>query len=70
MDTHLIASPLQAESVIRLEHMRLGRYSELTDDTERKLDEANAAAEHTAVRHSASEVFSRARSRIDKGAEI
>lgn len=50
--------------------MSIEQYSELTDDIERKLDEADAAAEQTAVRHSASEVFGRARSRINERAEI
>lgn len=70
MDAHLIASPLQAGSAVRLERMSIEKYSELTDDIERKLDEADAAAEQTAVRYSASEVFGRARSRIDERAEI
>lgn len=61
MDAHLIASPLQAGSAVRLERMSIEKYSELTDDIERKLDEADAAAEQTAVRYSASEVFGRAR---------
>ena len=50
MDAHLIASPLQAGSAVRLERMSIEQYSELTDDIERKLDEADAAAEQTAVR--------------------
>ena len=50
--------------------MSIEQYSELTDDIERKLDEADAAAEQTAVRYSASEVFGRARSRINERAEI
>ena len=70
MDAHLIASPLQAGSAVSLERMSIEQYSELTDDIERKLDEADAAAEQTAVRYSASEVFGRARSRIDERAEI
>lgn len=44
MDAHLIASPLQAGSAVRLERMSIEKYSELTDDIERKLDEADAAA--------------------------
>ena len=70
MDAHLSASPLQAGSAVRLERMSIEQYYELTDDIERKLDEADAAAEQTAVRYSASEVFGRARSRIDERAEI
>jgi prevent-host-death family protein len=50
--------------------MSIEQYSELTDDIERKLDEADAAAEQTTVRYSASEVFGRARSRINERAEI
>jgi prevent-host-death family protein len=50
--------------------MSIEQYSELTDDIERKLDEADAAAEQTTVRYSASEVFGRARSRINEHAEI
>ena len=50
--------------------MSIEQYSELTDDIERKLDEADAAAEQTAVRYAASEVFGRARSRINGRAEI
>jgi prevent-host-death family protein len=50
--------------------MSIEQYSELTDDIERKLDEADAAAEQTAVRYSTSEVFGRARSRINERAEI
>lgn len=50
--------------------MSIEQYSELTDDIERKLDEADAAADQTTVRHSASEVFGRARSRINERAEI
>ncbi|MDY5275730.1 MAG: hypothetical protein SPH33_07645 [Atopobiaceae bacterium] len=70
MDAHLIALSLQAGSAVRLERMSIEQCSELTDDIERKLDEADAAAEQTAVRYSASEVFGRARSRIDERAEI
>ena len=50
--------------------MSIEQYSELTDDIERKLDEADAAADQTTVRYSASEVFGRARSRINERAEI
>lgn len=70
MDAHLIALPLQAGGAVRLKRMSIEQCSELTDGIERKLDEADAAAEQTAVRHSASEVFGRARSRINERAEI
>ena len=50
--------------------MSIEQYSELTDGIERKLDEADAAADQTTVRYSASEVFGRARSRINERAEI
>ncbi len=41
--------------------MSVEQYSALTDDVERKLDEADAAAAKSDVRYSASEVFDRAR---------
>ena len=41
--------------------MSVEQYSALTDDIERKLDEADAAAAKSDVRYSASEVFDRAR---------
>ncbi len=50
--------------------MSIEQYSELTDNIERKLDEADAAAEQTTVRHSVSEVFGRARSRINEHAKV
>ena len=50
--------------------MSINQYSELTDNIERKLDEADAAAEQTTVRYSASEVFGRARSRINEHAKV
>ena len=50
--------------------MSIEQYSELTDNIERKLDEADAAAEQTTVRYSASEVFGRARSRINEHAKV
>lgn len=43
----------------------LEQYSELTDNTERKLDEADAAAAASEERSSADEVFGRVRSRIN-----
>ena len=44
--------------------LSIEQYSALTDDTERKLDEADAAAVKSDERYSADEVFSRVRSRI------
>ena len=46
------------------------QYSELTDNIEQKLDEADAAAEQTTVRYSASDVFGRARRRINEHAKV
>lgn len=43
--------------------LSIEQYSALTDDTERKLDEADAAAKSD-ERYSADEVFTRVRSRI------
>jgi prevent-host-death family protein len=45
--------------------MSIEQYSALTDNVEQKLDEADAAAAQSTVRYSASEVFGRARSRIN-----
>jgi prevent-host-death family protein len=44
--------------------LSIEQYSELTDDTERKLDEADAAAKASNIRYSADEVFGRVRSHI------
>ena len=44
--------------------LSIEQYSALTDDKERKLDEADAAAVKSDKRYSADEVFSRVRSRI------
>lgn len=44
--------------------LSIEQYSALTDDTERKLDEADAAAAKSDERYSADEVFTRVRSRI------
>ena len=44
--------------------LSIEQYSALIDDTERKLDEADAAAEKSDKRYSADEVFSRVRTRI------
>ena len=45
-------------------------YSEITDNIEQKLDEADAASEQTTVRYSASDVFGRARRRINEHAKV
>lgn len=47
--------------------MSIEQYSALTDDIELKLDEADRAAASTDVRHSADEVFKRAKERIHNG---
>ena len=44
--------------------LSIDQYSALTDDTERKLDEADEAAAKSDKRYSKEEVFSRVRSRI------
>jgi len=44
--------------------LSIDQYSALTDDTERKLDEADEAAAKSDKRYSEEEVFSRVRSRI------
>lgn len=45
--------------------MSIEEYSRLTNDIETKLMQADKAAEETAVRYSAEEVFSRLRANID-----
>lgn len=50
--------------------MSIEQYSELTNNIEQKLDEADAAAKQTTVRYSASDVFSRARRRINEHAKV
>lgn len=50
--------------------MSLEQYSALTDDTEKKLDEADALAANSTTRLSKSEVFSSARRRINEQAKI
>lgn len=50
--------------------MSIEQYSELTDNIEQKLDEADATAEQTTVRYSASDVFGRARRRINEHAKV
>ena len=44
--------------------LSIEQYSALTDDTERKLDEADATAAKSDERYSADEVFTRVRSHI------
>lgn len=44
--------------------MSLEQYSELTDDIEMKLDEADAAANISSERYTAEEVFQRVRERL------
>ena len=44
--------------------LSIEQYAALTDDVERKLDEADRAADSTGVRHTADAVFQRARGRI------
>jgi len=44
--------------------LSLEQYAALTEDVERKLDEADCAAEESVVRLSGEEVFSRVRRRI------
>ena len=50
--------------------MSIEQYSELPDNIGQKLDEADAAAEQTTVRYSASDVFGRARRRINEHAKV
>lgn len=44
--------------------MSIEQYEKLINNIEKKLDEADVAAERSEVRYSASEVFGRVRSRI------
>ena len=46
--------------------MSIEQYSALTDDNERKLDEADALATNSSIRLSKSDVFDKVRNRIDK----
>lgn len=46
--------------------LSIEQYSELTDNIEQKLDEADAFAESTDIRLSQADVFSKVRSRIDE----
>ena len=46
--------------------MSVEQYSVLTDDVERKLDEADAFAAKSSIRLSKSDIFDKVRSRIDE----
>ena len=50
--------------------MSLEQYSALTDDTEKKLDEADALAASSTIRLSKSEVFNSVRRRINEQGKI
>ena len=50
--------------------MSIEQYSALTDDVERKLDEADAFAQNSSFRLSKSDVFDKVRSRIDEQSNL
>lgn len=50
--------------------MSVEQYSALTDDIERKLDEADIFAAKSSLRLSKSDVFDKARSRIDEQTDL
>lgn len=50
--------------------MSVEQYSALTDDVERKLDEADAFAAKSSIRLSTSDIFDKVRSRIDEQADL
>lgn len=50
--------------------LSLEQYSALTDNVEKKLDEADAAAAESDVHYTGSEAFSRVRSRINAAKEV
>lgn len=50
--------------------MSIEQYSELTDNVERKLDEADDFAKNSPVRLSKNEIFDRVRSKIDEQEKI
>ena len=50
--------------------MSIEQYSALTDDVERKLDEADAFAENSSFCLSKSDVFDKVRSRVDEQAKL
>ena len=50
--------------------MNIEQYSALTEDVERKLDEADTFAANSSIRLSKSDVFDKVRSRIDEQANL
>lgn len=50
--------------------MSVEQYSALTDDVERKLDEADTFAAKSTIRLSKSDIFDKVRSRIDEQADL
>ncbi len=50
--------------------MSVEQYSALTDDVERTLDEADAFAAKSSIRLSKSDIFDKARRRIDEQADL
>lgn len=50
--------------------MSVEQYSAITDDVERKLDEADAFAAKSSIRLSKSDIFDKVRSRIDEQADL
>ena len=50
--------------------MSVEQYSALTDDVERKLDEADAFTAKSSIRLSKSDIFDKARRRIDEQADL
>lgn len=50
--------------------MSIEQYSALTEDVERKLDEADTFAANSSIRLSKSDVFDKVRSRIDEQASL
>ena len=50
--------------------MSIEQYSALTEDVERKLDEADTFAANSSIRLSISDVFDKVRSRIDEQANL
>ena len=50
--------------------MSIEQYSVLTDDVERKLDEADALAANSSIRLSKSDVFDKVKSRIDEQSNL
>ncbi len=50
--------------------MSIEQYSNLTENIENKLDEADLYAQNTSARHNKEEVFSRVRKRIDEAEKI